>query len=63
MYLGMVAILLGAAAVLGSLSAFAAPVIFFLIMDRFFIPREEKMLEGTFREEFLNYKKKVRRWL
>ncbi len=63
MYLGMVAILSGVAALLGSITCFIAPVGFFITMDVVFIPREERALEKTFGQKFLDYKKRVRRWL
>jgi len=63
MYLGMAAILLGAAALLGTLIAFAAPVLFAMIIGALFIPNEEQKLERIFGEKYREYKKKVRRWL
>jgi len=33
-----------------------------LIMDRYYIPVEEKQLEKKFGEDFLKYKHEVRRW-
>ncbi len=63
MYLGMVIILLGASVLLGSITPFIAPVVFFIILDVVFIPEEEKSLEETFGQNFIEYKKHVRRWL
>ena len=63
MYLGMAAILLGVAVLLGTLFAFAFPVLFAWIIETLFIPNEEKKLEKTFGEKYRKYKKKVRRWL
>lgn len=63
MYLGMVSILLGAAIFLGSLIAFAFPLIFVMIMERRFIPLEEKNLEKKFGNQYIDYKKRVRRWI
>lgn len=45
MYLGMISILLGVAIFLGSLITFAFPIIFIIIMERRFIPLEEKILK------------------
>jgi len=63
MYLGMVAILSGVAILLGSIMCFIAPVGFFITMNVAFIPYEEKALEETFGQRFIDYKKRVRRWL
>ncbi|VVB93418.1 Phospholipid methyltransferase [uncultured archaeon] len=62
-YSGMTAILLGEAIFLGSLITFIFPVIFAILMDVIFIPVEEKNLEIAFGEKYLDYKKKVRRWI
>jgi protein-S-isoprenylcysteine O-methyltransferase Ste14 len=63
MYLGMALILLGVSVLLGTLAAFAFPVIFVLIIDAKFIPNEERKLEKAFGERYRKYRKKVRRWL
>ena len=63
MYLGMVAILLGVAVLLGSIIAFWFPALFLLVMELMFIPLEEKKLEELFGESYLNYRKKARRWI
>jgi len=63
MYLGMVAILLGVAVLLGSITCFIAPVGFFITMNVAFIWHEEKALKETFGQRFIDYKKRVRRWL
>ena len=44
-----------------SLPCLLLPVL--LIINRSVIGREEKYLEGKFGEEYLTYKKTVRRWL
>jgi protein-S-isoprenylcysteine O-methyltransferase Ste14 len=54
MYLGMAMILVGTAVVLGNIASFAAPVAFLIT---------KKALEDTFGPEYLDYKKRVRRWL
>ena len=56
-------IFLGIAIILGSLVTILAPVAFFLTMQIFFIPDEEKAMEQTFGQEYLDYKKRVRQWL
>ena len=63
MYLGMVAILLGVASALGPLITLLVPILFVIVMEVMFIPFEEKNLEQAFGKEYLDYKKKVRRWI
>lgn len=63
MYLGFVALLLGAAVLLGSLAAFLGPIAMIIAMETLFIPHEERSLEETFGKEYLDYKQRVRRWL
>lgn len=63
MYLGVSTALLGAAIYFGNLLSFLAPIIFFLVMNYYFVPFEEKLLENLFGKKYLGYKKKVRRWL
>lgn len=63
MYVGMVFALLGLFVVLGSLSPVVmVPVFIVVITVRFIVP-EERDLERQFGEEFLRYKRKVRRWI
>ena len=63
MYLGMISILFGATIFLGSLITFAFPVIFIILMEKLFIPMEEKNLEKKFGNKYIDYKKRVRRWI
>ena len=63
MYLGGVLMLLGASLLLGSFSSLIGPIALFMALDRHFIPLEEKNLEKAFGKDFLDYKKKKRRWL
>jgi protein-S-isoprenylcysteine O-methyltransferase Ste14 len=63
MYLGFVLILLGAAALAGSLSPFFVVLGFSVIMDVVFIRFEEKKLEQTFGNAWSDYQATVRRWL
>ena len=62
-YLGMAAILLGLALILGTAAPFAMPILFILIIEIFFIPAEERMLENRFGEQYRIYQANVRRWL
>ena len=62
-YLSIIMMVFGLATIFGSLVLFIFPTIFFLIFHLFFIRWEEKKLEETFGEEYLEFKKHVRRWL
>jgi len=63
MYLGFVIFLLGIAVLLGSIIAFISPVGFFLVMNFVFIPFEEKWVGKIFGKKYIEYKKRVRRWI
>jgi protein-S-isoprenylcysteine O-methyltransferase Ste14 len=63
MYLGMALALLGEALILGSLITFPAPAIYFIHISLSFIPGEERNMEEVFAQEYLDYKKRVRRWI
>ena len=63
MYLGITIALMGIAIVVGSLPMLIAPVGFFAIINMVFIPYEERRLEQIFGEEYIDYKRQVRRWL
>ncbi len=63
MYLGMVLILLGIGILAGSITALLPVPAFFLTVDFFFIRPEEEKLGRIFGEEYLLYRRRVRRWL
>jgi len=63
MYLGMLIWLLGLAALLGSLTAFLFPALFFVLANVLIIPPEEKLLAQRFEAQYDAYKRHVRRWL
>jgi protein-S-isoprenylcysteine O-methyltransferase Ste14 len=63
MYLGGVIFGFGLAILLGSLISFVFPILLFLLLNFIYIPNEEKRLKRIFGREYLNYKKKVRRWI
>jgi|SRR3989338_4962759 len=63
MYLGVTIGLLGISTYIGNLFSFFAPILFFLTMNYYFVPFEEKLMEKIFGKEYLNYKKSVRRWI
>ena len=63
MYLGIVLMLCGAAALLGTLPFYAAALGFFVLIDRLFRRYEEEKLAAAFGREFIEYKSKVRPWI
>ncbi|MBN1455126.1 MAG: isoprenylcysteine carboxylmethyltransferase family protein [Methanomicrobia archaeon] len=63
MYLGMAAILLGVAVLLGSILPFTFPILFVALMERLFVPLEEENLERAFGDDYRAYKQRVRRWI
>lgn len=63
MYLGMLLMLLGSAFFMGTITAMLAPVIFFLIIDKVFIPYEEDKLLTSFGDVYKEYMAETRRWL
>jgi protein-S-isoprenylcysteine O-methyltransferase Ste14 len=63
MYLGMALILAGAAVALGSLIALACPLLFAVLVERWFIRTEEANAEAAFGDAYLAYRGRVRRWL
>lgn len=63
MYLGMVLIQLGIAGILGNPLTLIPIGLFVLIIRVRFINGEEQFLETIFGEDYLSYKKTVRRWL
>lgn len=63
MYLGVTIALLGFAMYFGNLLSFISPIIFFMAVNFVYVPREEKLMESLFGKKYLEYKKKVRRWI
>jgi protein-S-isoprenylcysteine O-methyltransferase Ste14 len=63
MYLGIFLVLLGVAVSHGTIITFIFPIIFVAIMEKLFITFEETNLERVFGEKYLDYKRKVRRWI
>lgn len=63
MYLGMIAMLTGIAAVVGTIPFYVAALAYFLIINFAFCPFEEAKLEAQFGNEYLAYKARVGRWL
>jgi protein-S-isoprenylcysteine O-methyltransferase Ste14 len=62
-YLSGVVITLSLAVLLGSLITFVFPAVMWLVLNQFHIPAEEGVLAQTFGEEYLEYKRQVRRWI
>jgi protein-S-isoprenylcysteine O-methyltransferase Ste14 len=63
MYLGMLLILLGASFMMGTISSMIAPIVFFLIIDKVFVPYEEEKLLLSFSDVYNEYMATTRRWL
>jgi protein-S-isoprenylcysteine O-methyltransferase Ste14 len=63
MYLGLTIILFGFAIFFFSPAMLLAPLVFFVVIDRLIIPREERALEQSFGTTYLDYQTRVRRWL
>lgn len=63
MYVGFTLFLFAWSAYLGSVWSVGLVVTFIWYIQRFQIIPEEKALERMFRDEFIAYRKRVRRWL
>ena len=63
MYLGLVTALFGLAVFFGSIVMLVAPAVFFTVIDRMVIPREEETMERLFGQDYRNFMFRVRRWL
>jgi protein-S-isoprenylcysteine O-methyltransferase Ste14 len=63
MYLGLTIALLGLAIFFDSTVMLLAPVLFFVVIDKMLIPREEETMERLFGQQYVDYKNRVRRWL
>jgi protein-S-isoprenylcysteine O-methyltransferase Ste14 len=63
MVLGLVVALAGAAFALGTPGPSLAPLVLALVLRFRFIANEERALEATLGAPYLDYKKRVRRWL
>ena len=62
-YLLYVLVAFGVALGFGSIGAFAAPVLCFVVLNYIVIPVEERNLEQAFGKDYVTYKHTVRRWL
>lgn len=63
MYLGMLLIIIAAVLKFANYYGFIALPFFVLYITTFQIKPEERCIEGIFGEEYMQYKKKVRRWI
>jgi protein-S-isoprenylcysteine O-methyltransferase Ste14 len=63
MYVGLTLILGGVGLSLGTLGALLPLPVFLALITHHFVRDEEKFLEGIFGEEYLSYKRRVRRWI
>jgi protein-S-isoprenylcysteine O-methyltransferase Ste14 len=63
MYFGLVTTLFGLTIFFGSIVMLLAPAIFFTVIDRIVIPREEETMERLFGQEYRDYTYRVRRWI
>ncbi len=63
MYLGMFLMVFGAAFLMGSVGALIPLLVFMLIIRFNFVAGEERFMEATFGQQYLDYKSKVRRWI
>jgi protein-S-isoprenylcysteine O-methyltransferase Ste14 len=63
MYIGFALWTLGTAILCNSLWMLLAAPIGLVLVDRFVVVREERYLERKFGEEYLGYKRRVRRWI
>ena len=62
-YLGGMVFFFGLAILLGSLVGFIFPAIIFMLVHFLYIPNEEEELKTMFGEEYLDYLKRVRKWI
>lgn len=63
MYVGLTCLLLSWSAFLASPWTLLGPLFFALYITRFQIVPEERMMEAKFGAAYLNYKRRVRRWI
>jgi protein-S-isoprenylcysteine O-methyltransferase Ste14 len=62
MYLGMLLALAGLALVLGSLSPLAVWLLFFALMQMWYVPFEERAMAQRFGDAYREYQRQVPRW-
>jgi len=62
-YVGMTTLILGLSIFSTNIIALFVPLAFFLLVSHLYIKKEEILMKDAFGEEYLNYKKSVRRWV
>lgn len=63
MYAGMFILLLGFGVCFMNVFSIATSFVFLLIIHLVFIPKEEKWMYDSFGQQYLDYKRQVRRWI
>lgn len=63
LYLSLLLVTGGIAVFANSMWYLVALLLLFLILNFWAVPREEKYLENSFGEEYIQYKKRVSRWI
>ncbi|MGB0061470.1 methyltransferase family protein [Candidatus Binatus sp.] len=63
MYFGITTALFGLAVFFSSIAMLLAPAVFFAVIDRVVIPREEETMERLFGQDYRDYTYRVRRWI
>jgi protein-S-isoprenylcysteine O-methyltransferase Ste14 len=63
MYLGLVVALIGIAVASNTLPNLGLAAIFLAIVDRWYIPFEERAAAAVFGEAYVDYCRRTRRWL
>lgn len=63
MYLGFVLALAGLALLGGALSSWIIAIAFFVLVDRWYIPFEEREMLARFGDQYQEYCRRTRRWL
>ena len=63
MYVGITAMLLGVAMLMGTASPLVPVLVFPILMDRLFVRAEEAMLAEAFGADWEEYRASVRRWI
>ena len=62
-YFFMTMTLLGSSLIHGTMSTFLIPILFAIIVNALWINLEEERLESIFGDEYLQYKRSVRKWI
>jgi len=63
MYLGMFILLLGIGLCFRNIFSVSTALVFLLILHLGYVPREEKTMLKTFGQDYIKYRKNVRRWI